>query len=162
MVISGLKTRHRSYARVASGESRGEDAPLDEQQTLEEQVIQFFHSEQIDIQRESISACHLLPKRASKGAGQVEPNIIIRFANRKHKTDLLRQGNKLKVTNDMNEHLMKKNADIARCARLLRKQKKIKATWTRDCKIWIRTNGPSPEEEKSIVIREIEELEKFR
>ncbi len=77
VVISGLKTRHRSCTRVASWKSMGEDTLLDEQQTLEEQVIQFFHSKQIDIQRESISACHLLPKRASKGAGQAEPNIII-------------------------------------------------------------------------------------
>ena len=163
VVISGLKTRHRSYARVASEELRGEDAPMHELQTLEEQVIEFFHSKQITIQKESISACHLLPKRASNGARQTEPNIIIRFANRKHKTDLLRQGNKLKGTRVyINEHLTKKNADIARCARLLRKQRKIKSTWTRDCKIWIRTNGSSPEEEKSMVIRETGELDKFQ
>ena len=163
VVISGLKTRHRSYARVASGESGGEDAPLNELQTLEEQVIHFFHSKQIAIEKESISACHLLPKRASNRAGQTEPNIIMRFANRKHKTDLLRQGRKLKGTNVfMNEHLTKKNADMARCARLLRKQNKINSTWTRDCKIWIRTNGSSTEEEKSIVIREMEDLERFQ
>ena len=42
VLISGSKTRHCSYTQVASGESGGEDAPLNELQTLEEQVIHFF------------------------------------------------------------------------------------------------------------------------
>ena len=159
VVISGLKTRHRSYASVTSREFQGDAAPLSELQTLEEQVIQFFHSKEIPIQKENIAACHTLPRKDRNS--QTEPTIILRFANRRYKTDLLRQGKKLKGSNVyMNEHLTKKNADIAKYARLLRKQTKIQSTWTRDCRVWIRTNG-SPEEAKAMVIRERRDLEKF-
>ena len=39
----------------------------------------------------------------------------------------------------INEHLTKKNANIARQARVLRKDGKIKSMWTRNCKIFIKT-----------------------
>lgn len=77
------------------------------------------------------------------------------------KNDLLRQTKKLKGTEVyVNEHLTKKNADIARQARALRKQKKIQATWTRNCKVFIKLNG-SPEEAKTMMIRELSDLERF-
>lgn len=60
----------------------------------------------------------------------------------------------------VNEHLIKKNSDIARQARLLRKQKKIQSTWTSDCKIFIKLNG-TPEQAKVLVIKEMTELEKY-
>lgn len=44
MVISGLETTHRSYARAAAGDRKGEDAPREEQHSLEQQVILFFNS----------------------------------------------------------------------------------------------------------------------
>ncbi|KAJ8373370.1 hypothetical protein AAFF_G00266140 [Aldrovandia affinis] len=69
----------------------------------------------------------------------------------------MRQGIKLQKTGVyLNEHLTKKNADIAKEARSLRKDDKIKATWTRNCKIFIRLNGATPEDEKVLVVREIE------
>ncbi|KAM3843136.1 ranBP-type and C3HC4-type zinc finger-containing protein 1-like [Diretmus argenteus] len=62
----------------------------------------------------------------------------------------IKAGKKLKGTAVyLNEHLTKKNADIAREARNLKKQNKIQATWTRNCKVMIRLNG-SPEEAKVI------------
>ena len=36
-----------------------------------------------------------------------------------------------------------------------------KSTWTRNCKVFVRLNGASPEEEKLIVIREINDLELY-
>lgn len=86
----------------------------------------------------------------------------IRFTNRKAKTELLRQGRKLRGSDVyLNEHLTKKNADIARQARILKKQNKIQATWTRNCKVWIKLNG-SPEEASIIVVRELSELDRYK
>ncbi|KAJ8358176.1 hypothetical protein AAFF_G00028040 [Aldrovandia affinis] len=81
----------------------------------------------------------------------------MRFVNRKHKTALLKQGRKLKGSNVyLNEHLTKRNADIARKARYMKKQRKIQTTWTTNCKVFIKLNG-TPEEAKVLVIRNIED-----
>lgn len=81
-----------------------------------------------DINIKSIEACHTLPvkKPSDKSVTPAIPTIVIRFANRKHKADLLRQGRKLNGSNVyINEHLSKKNANTARKTR-----SKIKATFT--------------------------------
>lgn len=60
-----------------------------------------------------IKACQPLTKKNKND----KPAIIMRFANRKHKMELLRQGRKLKDTQVyLNEHLTKKNGNIARKA----------------------------------------------
>lgn len=150
LVITGLETRHQTYARAASSTDKGEDAPVQELQTLEEQIIQFFEKYDMRIESNNISTCHVLPKRKNG-----KSSIIVRFTNRKSKVELLRNARKLYGTNVyVNEHLTKKNAEIAKEARLLRKQKKINATWTRNCKIMIRENGP----EDTAQIKWIKEL----
>lgn len=58
----------------------------------------------------------------------------------------------------INKHLTKKNADIARQAIVLWKTKKIQATWTRNCEVWIKLNG-TPEEVKVMMIRELSDLD---
>ncbi len=144
LIISGLETKHQTYAGAAATANKGEDAPDHELQTLEQQVTQFLESRNISIARNNISACHTLPRKDSRS----KPVIIIRFANRKSKIDLLKQGKKLVGTGVyLNEHLTKKNAEIAREARTLRKQNKIQATWTRNYKVLILLNGP-PESAK--------------
>lgn len=91
-----------------------------------------------------------------------KPTIIMRFVNRKHKADLLSQAKKLKGTGVyLNEHLTKKNADIARNARYLRNQKKIQATWTRNGQVKIRLNG-TPEEAKIVTIRDMKDLDPYK
>ncbi|KAJ8361731.1 hypothetical protein AAFF_G00429450 [Aldrovandia affinis] len=71
-------------------------------------------------------------------------------------------GRKLKGTQIyLNEHLTKRNADIARTARFLTKQKKIQSTWTANCKVFIKLNG-ALEVAKVLLIRDIEELDKYR
>ena len=86
----------------------------------------------------------------------------MRLVNRKQKTALLKQGRKLKGTNVyLNEHLTKKNSDIARQARILRKENWIQSTWTSNCKVFIKLNG-SPEEAKVLAIKDITELDKYK
>ncbi|KAJ8389954.1 hypothetical protein AAFF_G00112390 [Aldrovandia affinis] len=164
VIITGLKTKHRSYSRAAAKNVDASLVPTEQEtETLESQVLQFFESRNILVQSHNISACHPLPRKETDTNVQQPPAIIIRFVNRKHKIELMRQGIKLQKTGVyLNEHLTKKNADIAKAARSLRKDDKIKATWTRNCKIFIRLNGATPEDEKVLVVREIGELEQYK
>lgn len=74
-----------------------------------------------------------------------------------HEAKQLRQAKQLKGMGVyLNEHLTKKNTDIARRARMLWKWNKIQAAWTRNCKVMIRLNG-TPEEAKVHIIRELKE-----
>lgn len=156
IIVTGLQMKPRSYARAVTG-GDGEEQREEDANSVEQQVTAFLHSRGIEVNNKNIEACHPLPRRNNTS----KPAIIIRFANRKHKTELLKQGRKLKGSDVyLNEHLTKKNADIARKARLLRKQGKIQNTWTQNCKIFIKLKG-SPEEAKVLVIRDIEELDKF-
>ena len=75
---------------------------------------------------------------------------------------MLKQGKKLRGTNVyLNDHLTKKNADIARQARIMRKQGLLQSTWTYNCKVFIKLNG-TPEEAKILSIKDITELEKYQ
>ena len=160
VIITGLKTKHRSYANVTASAEAGGDSPPAELETLENQVVQFLGSRNLPIQSQHIAACHTLPRKQTNM--QQPPAIIIRFVNRKHKTELLKNGRMLKGTGVyLNEHLTKKNAHIAREARKLKKENKIKATWTRNCRVFIRLNGASPEEEKVLAVRATKDLEQY-
>lgn len=159
VIVSGLEIKPRSYARaLTSAELENGGEPTDaEVESVEQQVTAFFNNKGISINSDNIEACHPL-KRGKSGGNSL---IIIRFSNRKNKNALLKQGKKLKGSNVyVNEHLTKKNAGIAKMARILRKQKKIQSTWTANCKVFIKLNGP-PEEAKVLVIRSLEELEKY-
>ncbi|KAI9517872.1 hypothetical protein NQZ68_001041 [Dissostichus eleginoides] len=164
LIISGLKTRHRSYARAAAASEDtaagrgGADAPEVDRESLEQQVLCFLESKGISVDSGDIEACHALRSKNITAT----PAIIIRFINRKKKYALIRQGRKLKGTNVyINEHLTKKNADIARRARILKKQNKIQATWSTNCKIFIKLNGSTAEMAKVLIIRDITELDQF-
>ena len=62
LVISGLETTHRTYARITAGDREGEDAPRGELHTLEQQVINFFNNKDIPIDSQNIAACHTIPQ----------------------------------------------------------------------------------------------------
>ena len=158
VIISGVKVKPRSYAKAAAeGSNVSEDAPVEEQLSLEKQVIDFFNTKDIEVDPLTIAACHTLPRK------DADPAIIIRFANRRDKTDLLKQGKKLKGSDVyINEHLTKKNAEIAKEARSLRKRKKIQSTWTRSCKVMIKLNGDTPEQAKVLMIKDLKELDKYK
>lgn len=60
LIISGLETKHQTYASTVAGGKEGEDAPPEELQTLEKQVIKFFESKNMNIQSDNVVACHTL------------------------------------------------------------------------------------------------------
>ncbi|KAM3599829.1 uncharacterized protein V6R79_012326 [Siganus canaliculatus] len=157
LVISGLETNHYSYARITEGDKEGEDAPRDEKLLLEQQVIKFFNDKDIPLDSKHIAACYTIPQKQNK-----RPTIIIKLVSRKQKIEVLKFAKKLKGTGVyVNEHLTKRNAEIARQARLLKKEKRIQDTWTRNCKVFIRLNG-TPEQAKVIAVRDIKDLERYK
>lgn len=120
LIITGLAIKPRSYARAVST-THGEPTEMDQEST-EQQVVTFLNTKGIDVDTKDIEACHQLPKRDRRPAA-----VIVRFANRRQKTTVLKQGKKLKGTNVyINEHLTKINSDIARHARILKKSRKFK------------------------------------
>ncbi|MEQ2218812.1 hypothetical protein XENOCAPTIV_008504 [Xenoophorus captivus] len=157
VIITGLHVRPHSYASAVAGPCpAGELSPRVTEST-EEQVASFLLSKGIRLDCDSVEACHPLPRRGNND----RLAIIMRFSNRKHKSALLKQGRLLKGSDVfINEHLTKKNGDIARKARFLRRQKKIRSTWTTNCKVFIKLIG-TPEEAKVLVVRDITELDKY-
>ncbi|KAL3991233.1 [histone H3]-lysine4 N-trimethyltransferase PRDM7/9 [Sarotherodon galilaeus] len=135
VIITGLRIKPRSYARAVAADNVGGPGEEDVNST-ELQVVTFLRSKGVEVDYNNIEACHPLPRKNDSD----KPAIIVRFANRKHKTAL--------------------NADIARKARYLKKQGKIQNTWTTNCKVFIKLNG-TPEQAKVLVIRNMEELDKY-
>ena len=159
VIISGLATRPRTYSKAVKG-TASQDETVHEEST-EDQVIAFFKGKDIDIDGINIEACHTLPVKEGKNK-PTTPAIIIRFANRKHKVSLLKQGYKLEGSNvSMNEHLTKRNADISWRARQLKKQGKIQSTWSVNCKVFIKPVG-APENSRGLCIKSADQLEKYK
>ncbi|KAI3370900.1 hypothetical protein L3Q82_007410 [Scortum barcoo] len=145
MITSGFQVKPRSYARTVTA-GRGETT-AEMEVSMGQQVVAFLQSKGIELDGNNIESCHPLPRRKASD----RPSIIMRFVNRKHKITLLKEGRKLKGTDVyINEHLTKYNADIAKKARYLKKQKKIQHTWSTNCKVFIKLNG-SPEEAKVLL-----------
>ena len=142
LIISGLRTKHRSYARAAAASEdtaagrQGTDASEDDCESLEQQVLCFLESKGISVDSGDIEACHTLRSKNKT----IAPAIIIRFTNRKNQQAIIRQGRK---------------------ARILRKQNKIQATWTSNCKVFIKLNGTTPESAKVLLVIDVTELDKF-
>lgn len=158
VVVTGLKIKPRSYAKAVEVDDQQDKDRHDE--STEAQVTAFLQEKNITIERNDIEACHTIPVNTKNGkvANHV---IIIKFVNRKKKVDLLKQGKKLKGTNVyLNEHLIKRNADIAKRARFLKKQGKLQSTWVHNCKVFVKLNG-NPEQAKVLCIRSLEELNEF-
>ncbi|MEQ2269961.1 hypothetical protein XENORESO_012910 [Xenotaenia resolanae] len=98
VVISGLKTTHRTYARTTAEDNKGEDAPPDELLSLEQQVIKFFSSKGILLDSKTIAACYTMPQKPNTNLDKrrKRPNIILRFVSTKYKTELLKVVKKTK------------------------------------------------------------------
>ena len=87
----------------------------------------------VDIEENEVEPCHTL-----RGNKEV-CDIMIRVTNRKMKTKVLRNANKLRGTSVfMNELLTRKNAALARMARQFQKSGNILNTWTRNCKVFVK------------------------
>ena len=127
VIVAGLSVKSKSYSRVVADgiQQTDESAPHAELQNLEDKVIEYFEGRDIELDRNQISACHQLGKVKR---GQPSP-IVIRFVNRKEKIKLLSQRKKLNGTEVyINEHLTRKNAQLAQHARGLKKAKQITGT----------------------------------
>lgn len=85
------------------------------------------------------------------GQDKTKPAIVVRFVSRKLRNNVLMQVKK-------KLHLTKKNANIAQEARLLKKQKKITLTWTRNGYVWIKVK----EQSQPKIIKEMKDLEKLK
>ena len=165
VVITGFRTAPAPLSRIVSesiSEERNEHASQNIQESVEDQIVTFLNDNGIPLHKSDISACHTIGKREKDKS---QP-IILRFVNRKTKMMLLKNGYKLKDLTTpekvyINEHLSKKNAEIARMARELRKRNKIMSTWTRNCSVFIKIQHPdgNPRVKK---INEIAELENIK
>ncbi len=160
MIIFGLHVSAASYAQAAGGAD--EEVGLTSE-TVESQVIEFFGEKMnVTVAPSDISACHQLPTSRKVGGERTQKkNIIVKFTNRKTKDQILRNGRLLKGSQVyVNEHLTKKTADLAKLARDLRRANKVSTTWTRNCKVFVRSLG-APEVAKSYRIYAIDYLNRF-
>ncbi|ELU15108.1 hypothetical protein CAPTEDRAFT_215954 [Capitella teleta] len=134
IIISGLRVQNRYYSKAAATtEETNENAADEENLVLEKKVVQFMNSKDIHVREREISACHFLGGPGKDGIKK----IIVRFTNRKDKVALLKQGQKLNGGNVyVNEHLTRKNASLARIARVLRTQGALTKTWTRNGRVF--------------------------
>ena len=157
LVISGLKTRHKSYARATVSEQLqdSQNAPYEEMESLEDHVTRFVEDKMgVRLLSTDVSICHMLPGKKDI------PNIALRLTNRKAKNKILKEARQLKGTNVyINEHLTKKKMTIAATARRLRKEKKILNTWSRNCKIFVKINQNG--QLTTRVITEMQDFEKL-
>ena len=64
IIITGLKTRHRTYARASTqviSDAHNQNAPEEELQNLEHQIIGFLNNKlELNIKPADINACHTI------------------------------------------------------------------------------------------------------
>lgn len=157
VIVTGLRIKPRSYANAVAADNNGGVPSEEETLSTERQVASFLGANGIFLEVNDLEACHPLPRRGN----EAKPAVILRFANRKKKIALMKLRSKLKGTDVyLNDHLTRRNAEIAKRARHLRRLKKIQSTWVSNCRIFVLPNG-SPDEAKVIVIRDLSELDRF-
>ncbi|XP_054645488.1 uncharacterized protein LOC129188661 [Dunckerocampus dactyliophorus] len=109
VVVTGLRIKPRSYARPVANTDEPDEMDV---ASTEQQVVDFLQSKEVDVDIQSIDTCIPL-----YGRNRTTPVVIVKFTKRKFKVALLKQGKKLKGTNFyMNDHLTKRNAEIAKKA----------------------------------------------
>ena len=86
IIISGLRTRHISYARATSNSATAasmERSPQEETNAFEKHVIFFLNDKlQVDIKPDDISVCH-----AMRASPRQPDNVIVKFTNRRKDND---------------------------------------------------------------------------
>ena len=149
LIVTGLKVL-RPYNATALLVNENNEPETDEdgkeqwsardKDIMLDNFVQFANEKlEVNIRRQDILDIHTLPKGKN-----TTDTCIVRFANRIAREKVIRSKNKLKSTSRtsnkiyINEHLTRKNSEIARAARLLRKDGKILGTWTKNCKILIK------------------------
>ncbi|KAF7649076.1 hypothetical protein LDENG_00147870 [Lucifuga dentata] len=111
LVIIGLEMKHLTYKRAVSGGNDKRERER-ERESLQQQVISFF---KLQNYKTNIEVCYALPLKERK----IKPTIVLKMVSLKYKIDLMRQARSLRGAGVyLNDHLTKKNAEIARQARL--------------------------------------------
>lgn len=91
-----IVTRHKikpcSYTHAVTTGNEDETGDL-EVNSVEQQVEAFLRSKDKHLDVNSIEACHPLSTKKDNN----KPAVILRFANRKNKFTLMKQGKKLKM-----------------------------------------------------------------
>ena len=176
LVISGLETRlYSSVATTEESNAASGEPPKSEINRVEKAVFALFNDElNANIQESDISVMHYLPLKRSDKNKNKPKDIIVRFTNRRAKNSVMakryilgnrksdRTNQETKPAIYINEHLTKTNATLFYETRRLRKEKLINNAWTFNCKIYVRTNGDTVENQKVIIIHNFEDLEQFR
>ena len=80
--------------------------------TLQENVLAFLNKHNIPIQKSDVSICHPLRSKRKNSI------ILLKCSNMKAKLGVIKNGKKIKTSNaNINEHLTKRNSDLAHKAR---------------------------------------------
>jgi hypothetical protein len=160
LIVTGLEIK-RTFAEAVVNVDPSASAESDKEPTMkvnevEKQTLAFLNRFGMNIEESEVSACHVLGKKKENGT----QNVIIRFVSRKTKERVLfyaRTSKKFRATRVfVNEHLTKKNGEIAKRARELKKEGKLIDTWVRDTKVFIKIG-----EKQVRVVKDIEELSQF-
>ena len=168
-VISGLETRLYSSA-VRSENS--DTVPRFEEPVLENSVLELFNDElHANVKPSDISVMHYLPRKiankANKNAVKQKDIIVgLQIAKPKMQSWLKNPISRKRKEEGkprifIIEHLTKSNSELFYQCRELRRKKMINNTWTYNCKVFIRTNGRTPEEQRVISITNTSDLEQL-
>jgi len=162
LIITGLDiVIKKTFAEAVENDDESATAEKNKEPTMKEnevetQTIAFLNKFGMNVQESEVSACHFLGKKRDDG----KRNVIIRFVSRKTKERVLfyaRTSKKMRETKVfVNEHLTKKNGQIAKRARELKKEGKLIDTWVRDTKVFIKIG-----EKQVRVVKSIDELSQF-
>ena len=142
LIISGMNVLRPFSAatkpnqeHIGTDEEGKESWPIRDKTIMIDNFVKFANDKLgVKVMPSAIVDIHTLTKRSNE-----KETCIVRFSNRIIREEIIRNRRKLKSTNIyINEHLTQKNAALAKTARNLRSQGKIKNTWTKNCKIFIR------------------------
>jgi len=156
--VSGL-TIQRTFVEPVINDDESATAeknmePTMKENEVEKQTLEYLNKFGMNILDTEVSACHVLGKKKIDGT----QTVIIRFVSRKTKERVLLYARKKMRGSGVfvNEHLTKKNGQIAKRARELKKAGKLMDTWVRDTKVFIKIA-----EKQVRVVKNIEELSQF-
>lgn len=158
VIVTGLPIQ-RTFVEAVINDDESAIAEKNKEPTMKEnevekQTLEYLNKFGMNILDTEVSACHVLGKKKIDGT----QTVIIRFVSRKTKERVLFYARKKMWGSGVfvNEHLTKKNGQIAKRARELKKAGKLMDTWVRDTKVFIKIA-----EKQVRVVKNIEELSQF-
>ena len=150
LIVSGLSLQ--SYSSHFKDNENGEHKDY-ELEGAEAKLMHLFHKEmRVDIKPNDISTLHFIT------TGNKKKQILVKFTSRKSKNQVMRARKNFKNRATpvyINEHLTERTSTIAYHARQLKKQNIIANTWTKDCRVFVKLNGETPEQQKVLAIRSV-------